>query len=116
MSINDRMFQIMKEKNITQSQLSRMTGIAVQTISDWKNKKTNPGADKIMRVCRALEITPEELLAGESPEPRKKAKPKTDNELQLMIDYQHLSSVQKKRLLAYAEMLISTKESDESKR
>lgn len=112
MTINERMFQIMKEKNISQTQLSKLTGIAMQTISDWKNKKTNPGADKIMIICNVLEITPEELLMGgeEASEQKEKVKPKTNQESQLLMDYQQLSTTQKKRLLAYAEMLVNTKE------
>ena len=52
----------MREKNITQLDLSEKTGIGQSTISDWKTKKTNPSADKIMILCESLEVTPEELL------------------------------------------------------
>ena len=62
MKISERMFLIMEKKGINQLDLSAKTGIAQTTISDWKRKKTNPGADKIMKICAALEITPEELL------------------------------------------------------
>ena len=34
------------------------------TIYDWQRKNTNPGADKIMVICEALQITPEELHVG----------------------------------------------------
>ena len=64
MTISERMFQIMEEKQITQYKLSKMTGISTKTISDWRNKKTNPGADKIMVICEALKISPETLLTG----------------------------------------------------
>ena len=62
MKISERMFLIMDEKNITQMELSESTGIAQSCISDWKTKKTNPAADKIMVICKALNVTPEELL------------------------------------------------------
>ena len=62
MIISERIFKIMGEKNITQLALSEKTGIGQSTISDWKTKKTNPSADKIMILCEALEVTPEELL------------------------------------------------------
>ena len=62
MIISEKMFQIMKEKGITQAELARRTGISTKTISDWRQKKTNPGADKIMCISKALEITPEVLL------------------------------------------------------
>lgn len=62
MIISERIFKIMGEKNITQLELSKITGIGQSCISDWKTKKTNPSADKIMIICAALEVTPEELL------------------------------------------------------
>ncbi len=64
MTISERLFSVMKEKDITAYRLSRMTGISRQTINDWRVKNTNPGADKILLLCEALEITPQELLAG----------------------------------------------------
>ncbi|MBQ1781875.1 MAG: helix-turn-helix transcriptional regulator [Methanobrevibacter sp.] len=52
----------MEEKGISQLDLSANTGIAQSTISDWKRKKTNPQADKIMKICATLGVKPEELL------------------------------------------------------
>ncbi|MBE5840939.1 MAG: helix-turn-helix transcriptional regulator [Butyrivibrio sp.] len=39
-------------------------GISATTISDWRKKNTNPGSDKIMAICAALDVTPEYLLSG----------------------------------------------------
>ena len=64
MTISERLFGIMKEQNISMPDLSRMTGISRHTIFDWQRRGTNPGADKIMVLCEALKITPEELLMG----------------------------------------------------
>ena len=43
-------------------EFSKLTGISQSTISDWKRKKTNPGADKIMVICDVLKVTPYEVL------------------------------------------------------
>lgn len=64
MTISERLFKIMEDKNISMPELSRMTGISRHTIFDWQRRNTNPGADKIMIICEALNISPEELLAG----------------------------------------------------
>ena len=53
MTISERLFEIMKEKEISVGNLSRLTGISRQTIYDWQKKNTNPGADKIMIICEA---------------------------------------------------------------
>ena len=56
--IND----VMKEKNITQSELSRWTGITQSTISDWVRGKYLPRQDKIDVLAVALGIQPAYLL------------------------------------------------------
>ena len=116
MTISERLFSIMKEKNISMPELSRMTGISRHTIFDWQKKNTNPGADKIMVICEALQITPEELLAGK----RRASELDHDTtvslegtEVILVKEYQELSDAKKKRLLAYMNMLQNTKGKNE---
>ena len=64
MTIGQKIFYLLEEKNMTQKEFSDKTGIATTTISDWRKKNTNPGSDKIMVICSALEVTPEYLLSG----------------------------------------------------
>nr|MCR5232531.1 helix-turn-helix transcriptional regulator [Lachnospiraceae bacterium] len=40
MTISERLFRIMEEKNISMSELSRLTGISRHTIFDWRKKNT----------------------------------------------------------------------------
>lgn len=49
---------------ILQAEFAKRVGIATSTVSEWKKKKTNPSADKIMDICVALDVTPDELLTG----------------------------------------------------
>ena len=49
---------------MTQMEFAKRTGFSNSAISDWKRKKTNPSAEKIMDICYALDITPEQLLTG----------------------------------------------------
>lgn len=62
MIISERLFKIMEKKNVSQLELANITGIGQSSISDWKTKKTNPSADKLMKICDALDISIEELL------------------------------------------------------
>ena len=72
MIISERIFCIMDQKNMSQLELSRRTGIATSNISDWKKKKTNPKADCLLSICDALDITPEQLLTGKGIDPEYK--------------------------------------------
>jgi transcriptional regulator with XRE-family HTH domain len=94
-------------------ELSRMTGISRHTIFDWQRRNTNPGADKIMVICEALQITPEELLIGKrnsEPVDHDASVSMDGMEIELVKDYQELSETKKKRLLAYMSMLQNMKE------
>ena len=116
MTIGERLFKIMNEKNISMPELSRMTGISRHTIFDWQRRNTNPGADKIMVICEALQITPEELLIGKQDNENSKYDHSIitdDIEMQIMKECHNLSEAKKKRLLAYVSMLQNTKEREE---
>lgn len=64
MIISERIFKRIEELGMTQKDFADKTGITPSTISDWKNKKTNPASDKISIICYALGMTPNELLSG----------------------------------------------------
>ena len=50
---------------MSQTELSRRTGIATSTISDWRKKQINPQADKLVAICKALEMSLVDLLCDE---------------------------------------------------
>ena len=62
MLVSQRIFKIMDEKGITQKELAEQVGIGQSTISDWRRKKTDPASSKIMKIAKALGVTPEEIL------------------------------------------------------
>lgn len=110
MFISERIFKILKEKKMTQTEFSKRTGIPCSTISEWKSKRTNPSADKIMDICAALEVTPEQLLSGrgldeEEGSDTSRKDVLTPLDWQIIEDYHGLQEAQKRRLLAYVEAL-----------
>lgn len=112
MTISERLFAIMKEKNVSMPDLSRMTGISRHTIFDWRRRGTNPGADKIMVICEALQITPEELLMSTTAESSSDKTAVIDTESfenQIIEVCRDFSDEQKRRLLAYVSMLQNMK-------
>ena len=111
MTISERILKVLKDRDMTQVEFAKQVGIASSTISEWKKKKTNPAADKIMNICNVLQITPEQLLTGKgiedeeeivatSPESRF-----TPYDIQLIEDFHGLKEEQQKRLVAYMEAL-----------
>lgn len=56
------------DMNMSQSELSRRTGISTSTINDWKKKKINPQADKLVVISRALDMSLADLLRDDGAE------------------------------------------------
>ena len=109
MIISERIFYVMEQKNITQLELSRRTGIATSNISDWKKKKTNPKADCLLSICDALEITPDQLLTGKGIDPEYKDSDMdyevTRSDIKILKQIHSLGDEQYKRLMAYMKAL-----------
>jgi transcriptional regulator with XRE-family HTH domain len=108
MTISERIFKLMEEREITQMDFSKATGIAQSTISDWKRKKTNPSADKIMIICKALNVTPYELLQDTVQSVEEldyRVVTKGTKEYDLLNEMESLNKSQKERLLGYIEAL-----------
>ena len=107
--ISERIFCVMEQKNITQLELSKRTGIATSNISDWKKKKTNPKADCLLSICDALEITPEQLLTGKGIDPEYKDEDAnyevTRSDIKILKQIHSLGDEQYKRLMAYMKAL-----------
>lgn len=109
MLISDRIYNYMKEKNISQLEFSKRTGISQSTVSDWRRKGTNPSADKIMIICDVLEVTPYDLLIDADTKNKKVYREvdyvmvdKASDEYQLIEMYRSIDEKQKDRFLQYA--------------
>lgn len=65
MKIYEKIFTRLDELHMSQIELSKKTGIATSTISDWRKKKINPQADKLVAICKALDMSLINLLCDE---------------------------------------------------
>lgn len=58
-----RLYIILHERNITQSELAKMTGLSQNTISSLVSGKSKQiRYDTLDRICKALEVTPGDIL------------------------------------------------------
>lgn len=65
MKIYKKIFTRLDELHMSQIELNKKTGIATSTISDWRKKKINPQADKLVAICKALDMSLINLLCDE---------------------------------------------------
>lgn len=112
MLISERIYRLLDEKKMSQTEFSARTGISQSTISDWRRKGTNPSADKIMIICEVLGVSPYELLQGTENTKHKEYKQtdcvvidKHSKEYRFIEMYQQLESEAQKRLEGYMEAL-----------
>lgn len=107
MTISEKIFELIKERGMTQKEFSEATGIAQGSISDWKRKKTNPVSEKILIICDVLKVTPEELLsgtdgAGQRSNPSEYIIVDKKTELgQFIVDIQQMDEKSRDRLMGY---------------
>ncbi len=118
MTIRDRIFDKLTEMNMTQKEFAKRTGIPETTVSDWKKKKTNPTAEKILIICKVLNVTPEWLLSGVETHGTRSNPPsivavdmQTDAGMLIKI-YNSCDAAMQSRLLGYAQALDTLKYND----
>ena len=110
-TISGRIFELLKERNMSQKTFAQETGIAESTISDWKKKKTNPVSDKILIICEVLGVTPYELLSGAEHTGQRSRENMTyvidkGTELGILVEsYQQLEENMQGKVLGYMEAL-----------
>lgn len=111
MTISDKIFELIRERGMSQKEFSEATGIAQSSISDWKRKKTNPVSEKILVICEVLEVTPYELLSGTEGEGKRSTPSdfmvidKNTEIGQFVVDVQKLEPKSRERLMGYFNAL-----------
>ncbi|RDY67305.1 XRE family transcriptional regulator [Halobacillus trueperi] len=58
--------QFRERRGMTITELSRRAGLSRVTIYDIEKGETNPKADTIMSICKALEVNPSEIFFNDS--------------------------------------------------
>ena len=113
MTIGQRVFYLLEKKDMTQREFSKRTGIATTTISDWRKKNTNPGSDKIMCICAALEVSPEYLLSGVTEDSKRGRSvdymviPSGTKERELIETFNDMDWIDREHLLEYAKKILA---------
>lgn len=106
MNIYEKIFDRLTELHMSQIELSRRTGIATSTISDWRKKKINPQADKLVAICKALDMSLVDLLCNGDEKEEKVVQ--TDymlDERQIVEVFRMADNETKRRLLRYFELV-----------
>lgn len=106
--------KLLNKKGITAYKVSKETGIGRSTFTDWKNGRSKPGPDKLIKIAKCLDVTVEYLTTGKESEFDKYsdenahllAKIRNDTELtKALHKYFALSDAKKKHVIELINLL-----------
>lgn len=98
--ITNRIFYLLDEKKISQSELARMLGIRQSTISGWRLKKNEPEAELLEPIAQALNVSLLWLITG-----KELPLPILPEEQKLLQYYNSSNQDGKGRILEYAKFI-----------
>ncbi len=107
--------------NYAKRKSSSCDAIPQTTISDWRKKRTNPTAEKLLIICEVLKVTPEWLLSGieaqgDRGNPPKKYVVDYETEPGILIEcFNSLDKASQAHLLGYAMGLKKMQEEKQSR-
>ncbi len=65
-SIGNKLLNIRKRAGLTQAEVAELSGLSDRTYADIERGSVNMRIETILRICRALQITPDDILTEES--------------------------------------------------
>lgn len=114
MKIYEKIFAKLEELHMSQTELSKRTGIATSTISDWRKKQINPQADKLVSICMALDMTLVELLCEEESVGQNANNDYLTDENYMIELYRRSDTENRRRAISYLALLDVCKQINDS--
>ena len=99
--IVNRIFELMKNKNITQVQLATYLNIKQGTVAGWKQRNCPPPIEQILKIAELLDTPIQYIATGKYEESNLKL---TADEAELLKCYRGTNEQGKKTIIAIAEM------------
>ncbi len=78
MTFGERLYQLRKERKISQEELAEQLDVSRQSVSRWENGTASPDFDKTVRISEIFGVTTDHLLKGEAPDPTPPAEPQKE--------------------------------------
>ena len=78
--------RLLKEKNLKGADVTRATGIASSTLTDWKKGRYTPKQDKLQKIADFLGVSLEYLTTGKEKEWEPKLTAKDEKDIKNALD------------------------------
>jgi len=63
LEFKDVLRDIMVDKNLNQTQIAELIGVKQSQVSEWLSGKSNPGYDSLRMICKALDVSGDDILS-----------------------------------------------------
>ena len=63
-SIGERIYELRKQRNMSQGNLADELDVSRQTVSKWENNSSVPELEKIIRLCEIFKVSSDYILRG----------------------------------------------------
>ena len=104
---------ILSQKNLTQKNFSKLINVNEKTVSAWKKNNSLPPLDKISNISDCLGVSVDYLLTGKE---KNSSIPKlSDEEQELLYNYNKLSNINKERILEIMKALTEIEKDNDNK-
>lgn len=70
--------QLLDKYNVTPYKVSKETGVAQTTLSDWKRGRSTPKSDNMKKIADYFGVTVDYLMTGKKEQPEEKKNPYSD--------------------------------------
>ena len=64
LKVPERIFNLLKERGVTATELSRATGINASTLTQWKKGLQKPSTEAVIKIADYFGVTTDYLLTG----------------------------------------------------
>lgn len=78
MDLGKKLYELRKEKNLSQEEVADKLNVTRQTVSKWETNQSTPDFDKIVPLCELFGISTEELLTGKKNETKEEVEKETN--------------------------------------
>lgn len=82
----NRIKELCDKNNITGNDLGKMLGLKKSPMTDWKNGKSKPTVDQVVRICEIFATKPDYIIMGDESESL------TDEERTIISNYRNSSN------------------------
>ncbi|HRR75381.1 MAG TPA: helix-turn-helix transcriptional regulator [Ruminococcus sp.] len=86
MDFNNKLYELRKQKGLSQEELANRLNVSRQTISKWEVGDSTPDMEKLIAISDLFEISLDELVLDKAPEPASAPAPEAPAKADLYTD------------------------------